>query len=97
MKSTLVASIPAFVVIFALVFGFVTFYVVIQNAEATGGAACNYLEYNCAQEVEHASTACESDNVERCKMREPMHCRFVANFTVPANDPRNHFFYFNLS
>ena len=67
MKSTLIASIPAFVVIFALAFGFVTFYVIIHKAEATGGAACNYLEYNCGQERSHANTACRSDNVERCK------------------------------
>lgn len=67
MKSTLIASIPAFVVIFALAFGFGTFYLIIHKAEATGGAACNYLEYNCNQEQDHARTACNSGNVERCK------------------------------
>ncbi len=66
MKSTLIASIPAFVVIFALAFGFGTFYLMIHKAEATGGAACNYLQYNCGQEMHHASTACQSGNKERC-------------------------------
>ena len=67
MKSTLIASIPAFVVIFVLAFGFLAFYLMIHKAEATGGAACNYLEYNCRQERSHARAACNSDNVERCK------------------------------
>ena len=66
MKSTLVASIPAFVVIFVLAFGFVTFHMMVQKAEATGGAACNYLGANCAQESDHANTACDSDNADRC-------------------------------
>ena len=66
MKSTLMASIPAFVVILALAFGFGTFYLMVQNAEATGGAECNYLESNCGQEQDHADTACRSDNAERC-------------------------------
>ena len=67
MKSTLVASVPAFAVIFVIAFGFVTFHVMIQKAEATGGAACNYLSANCSQESNHAATACRSDNAERCK------------------------------
>ena len=66
MKSTLIATIPAFAVILVLVFGFVTFHVMIQEAEATGGAECNYLGANCSQEAEHANTACNSDNAERC-------------------------------
>ena len=67
MKSTLIAAVPAFVVILALMFGFVTFHVMIEKAEATGGAECNYLESNCAQEQDHADTACDSDNAERCR------------------------------
>ena len=67
MKSTLVASIPAFAVILVLAFGFVTFHVMIQKAEASGGAECNYLGANCSQESNHAATACRSDNEERCK------------------------------
>ena len=58
MKSTLVATVPAFVVILVLAFGFVTFHVMIEKAEATGGASCNYLESNCNQESDHAETAC---------------------------------------
>ena len=67
MKSTLVASIPAFAVILVLAFGFVTFHVMIHKAEASGGAECNYLSANCSQESNHAATACRSDNAERCK------------------------------
>lgn len=66
MKSTLIASIPAVVVLFGLAFGFVTFHVVVQKAEATG-AECNYLEYNCDQERIHATDACNSNNAERCR------------------------------
>ena len=66
MKSTLIASIPALVVLFALAFGFVTFHLVAQNAEATG-AECNYLEYNCRQERNHARDVCNSNNAERCR------------------------------
>ena len=43
MRSTLIASIPALVVLFGLAFGFVTFHLIAQDAEATG-AECNYLE-----------------------------------------------------
>lgn len=66
MKSTLVASIPAFAVIFVLAFGFLAFYLMIHKAEATGGAACNYLEYNCDQEREYANRACTTGNKQRC-------------------------------
>ena len=66
MKSTLIASIPAVVVIFGLAFGFVTFHVMVQKAEATG-AECNYLQYNCKQERKYAEVACNSNNAERCK------------------------------
>ena len=66
MKSTLIASIPALVVLFGLAFGFMTFHLIAQNAEATG-AECSYLEYNCGQEIDHASDACNSNNAERCK------------------------------
>ena len=66
MKSTLIASIPALVVLFGLAFGFATFHLIAQNAEATG-AECSYLAYNCSQEREHASDACNSNNAERCR------------------------------
>ena len=66
MKSTLIASIPALVVLFGLTFGFVTFHLIAQNAEATG-AECNYLEYNCDQETRNAKIACNSNNAERCR------------------------------
>lgn len=66
MKSTLIATIPALVVLFGLAFGFVTFHVMAQKAEATG-AECTYLEYNCRQETENTKVACNSNNAERCK------------------------------
>ena len=66
MKTTLIASIPALVVFFVLAFGFATFHLIAQNAEATG-AECTYLEYNCRQERNHAREACNSNNAERCK------------------------------
>ncbi len=66
MRSTLIASIPALVVLFGLAFGFVTFHLIAQNAEATG-AECNYLEYNCRQERRYATEACNSNNTERCR------------------------------
>lgn len=66
MKSTLIASIPALVVLFALAFGFVTFHLMAQNAEATG-AECNYLESNCRQETRNVRIACNSNNAERCR------------------------------
>ena len=68
MKSTLVASIPAFVVIFALVFGFGTFHVVGQNAEASDSEdECDRLSTACSEAQENASAACASGNVERCE------------------------------
>lgn len=66
MKSTLIASIPALVVLFGLAFGFGTFHLIAQNAEATG-AECNYLEYNCDQESRNVRIACNSNNAERCR------------------------------
>ena len=66
MKSTLIASIPALVVLLGLAFGFVTFHLIAQNAEATG-AECSYLAYNCRQEIKHATDACNSNNAERCR------------------------------
>ena len=66
MKSTMIASIPAVVVLFGLAFGFVTFHVMVQKAEATG-AECNYLEYNCGQEIDYANEVCNSNNAERCQ------------------------------
>ena len=49
MRSTLIASIPALVVLFGLAFGFATFHLIAEDAKATG-AECNYLESNCRQE-----------------------------------------------
>ena len=74
MKSTVIASIPAVVVLFGLAFGFVTFHLIAQNAEATG-AECTYLEYNCDQERKHAIDACNSNNAKRCQnaMSDRMH------------------------
>ncbi len=69
MRSTLIASIPALVVFFGLAFGFVTFHLIAQNAEATG-AECNYLESNCRQEIDNTRRACNSGNAERCKDAE---------------------------
>ena len=66
MRSTLIASIPALVVLFGLAFGFVTFHLIAQNAEATG-AECNYLESNCDQEIRNVRRACNSNNTERCR------------------------------
>ena len=66
MRSTLIASIPALVVLFGLAFGFVTFHLIAQNAEATG-AECNYLESNCRQEIRNERRACTSNNTERCR------------------------------
>ena len=66
MKSTLIASIPALVVLFGLAFGFGTFHLIAQNAEATG-AECSYLRYNCHQERAYARVACNSNNAERCR------------------------------
>ena len=66
MKSTLIASVPALIVLFALAFGFVTFHLIAQKAEATG-AACSYLAYNCGQEAQHVVDACNSNNAERCR------------------------------
>ena len=66
MRSTLIASIPALVVLFGLAFGFVTFHLIAQDAEATG-AECSYLRYNCDQETRYATNACNSSNAERCR------------------------------
>ena len=67
MKSTLVASIPALVVLFALAFGFGTFHGVGQNAEASDSDDCKQLADDCSEAQENASAACASGNVERCE------------------------------
>ncbi len=67
MKSTLVASIPALVVLFALVFGFGTFHGVVQNTEASGSINCQELADACTRAQENAADACASGNVERCE------------------------------
>ena len=85
MKSTLIAAIPAFVVIFVLAFGFVTFHVMIQKAEATGGAACNYLSANCTNERQHASNACRGGNAERCRNAESDALRVCDEYSRTCN------------
>ncbi len=67
MKSTMMASIPALVVLFALVFGFGAFHVVVQNAEASDSINCQELADACTRAQENASAACASGNVERCE------------------------------
>ena len=86
MKSTLIATIPAFAVILVLVFGFVTFHMMIQKAEATGGAACNYLGANCSQESNHADTACRSDNADRCNNAAADTLQVCSEYSIPATN-----------
>ena len=64
MKSTLIASIPALVLIFALTFGFGTFHGMLQKAEASD---CSSLQQRCSDAQENESTACASGNAERCE------------------------------
>lgn len=66
MKSTVIASIPALVVLFALMFGFGTFHVGVQNAEASDSDECKQLSIACSEAQENASAACATGNVERC-------------------------------
>ncbi len=67
MKSTLIASIPALVLIFALTFGFGTFHGMLQKAEASD---CSGLEKSCSDARENESIACASGNAERCESAE---------------------------
>jgi len=64
MKSKLIASIPALVLIFALTCGFGTFHVMLQNAEASD---CSTLQKRCSDAQENESIACASGNAERCE------------------------------
>ncbi|MDE0688549.1 MAG: hypothetical protein OXI61_10315 [Candidatus Poribacteria bacterium] len=64
MKSKLIASIPALVLIFALTCGFGTFHVMLQNAEASD---CSTLQKRCSDAEENESIACASGNAERCE------------------------------
>ena len=64
MKSKLIASIPALVLIFALTCGFGTFHVMLQKAEASN---CNTLQQQCSDAQENESIACASGNAERCE------------------------------
>lgn len=64
MKSTLVASIPALVLVFALTFGFGTFHGMLQKAEASD---CSSLQQRCSDAKENESIACASGNAERCE------------------------------
>ena len=65
MRKTLIASIPALAVLFVLAFGFVTFHVPVQNAEAN---ACTYLTAQCRTESENVTISCYIPpvNQERC-------------------------------
>ena len=67
MKSTLIASIPALVLIFALTCGFGTFHVMLEKAEASGSDNCDGLKDSCDQAKEKESIACASGNAERCE------------------------------
>lgn len=64
MKSTLVASIPALVLIFALTCGFGAFHGMLHKAEASN---CDDLLRQCNQARENESIACASGNAERCE------------------------------
>jgi len=64
MKSTLIASIPALVLIFALTCGFGAFHGMLQNAEASD---CSSLQQGCSDAQENESIACASGNAERCE------------------------------
>ena len=64
MKSTLIASIPALVLIFVLTCGFGTFHGMLQNAEASD---CSSLQQKCSDAQENESIACASGNAERCE------------------------------
>ena len=64
MKSTLIASIPALVLIFALTCGFGTFHGMLQKAEASD---CNSLQKRCSEAQANESIACASGNAERCE------------------------------
>lgn len=64
MKSTLIASIPAIVLIFTLTCGFGTFHGMLQNAEASD---CSNLQQGCSDAEENESIACASGNAERCE------------------------------
>ena len=64
MKSTLIASIPALVLIFALTFGFGTFHGMLQKAEASD---CSGLLQRCNDARQNESIACASGNAERCE------------------------------
>ena len=81
MKSTLVASIPAFVVIFALVFGFGAFHGVGQNAEASDSDdECDRLSTACSEAAENESIACASGNVERCESAQADRMRACSEY-----------------
>lgn len=67
MKSILIASIPALVLIFALTFGFGTFHVMLQKAEASGSDNCDELLRDCNNAKENERIACASGNAERCE------------------------------
>lgn len=64
MKSKLIASIPALVLIFVLTCGFGTFHGMLHNAEASN---CSTLQKRCSDAEENESIACASGNAERCE------------------------------
>ena len=66
MRSTLIASIPALVVFFGLAFGFVTFHLIAQNAEATVPSAITLNII--VDRKENTQRRCvQGNNAERCR------------------------------
>ena len=92
MRSTLIASIPALVVFFGLAFGFVTFHLMAQNAEATG-AECNYLDIIVDRKETTRQMCAGVITQSGVEMHENDACRFVANITADADNPLITFIY----
>ncbi len=85
MKSTVIASIPALVVLFTLMFGFGTFHVVVQNAEASDSSDCSTLAEACSQAQENESVACASGNVERCESAKAERIQVCSDYDSKCN------------
>lgn len=85
MKSTVIASIPALVVLFALMFGFGAFQVGVQNAEASGSDDCEDLADACSQAQENESVACASGNVERCESAQAETLQVCGEYASKCN------------
>ncbi len=85
MKSTVIASIPALVVLFALMFGFGTFHVGVQDAEASDSDDCGDLAEACSQAQENESVACASGNVERCESAKADRMQVCSDYDSKCN------------